>query len=111
MESGDTSEQVGRPAKYSDGVYLEAMSDLAEGDPDLVTSAANIHTRLIERDKEITRRAVYNRLYSLREKGLVECREISPEFHKWRITEAGVEALEEARREDEEDEKEGENGE
>jgi len=103
MSSGDTSEKVGRSAKYSDEVYLEAISDLAEGDPDIVTSAANIHTRLAEKDKEITRRAIYNRLHSLQGDGLIECREISPEFHKWKITEAGVEALEEARREDEED--------
>jgi repressor of nif and glnA expression len=111
MESGNTSEQVGRSAKYSDEVYLEAISDLAEDDSDLVTSAANIHARLIETDREITRRAVYNRLHSLQEEGLTECREISPEFHKWKITEAGVEALKEARREDEENEEGGEDDE
>jgi len=80
---------------------------LAEDDSEIVPSAANIHTRLIETDREITRRAVYNRLHSLREEGLIERREISPEFHKWKITEAGEEELEAARRENEEDDDEG----
>ena len=111
MGSGNTSKQKGRPAKYSDEVYLGAISDLAEDDSDIVTSAANIHTRLIETDREISKRAVYNRLHSLREDGLIECQEISPEFHKWKITEAGVETLEEVRRENEEGDEGGEAGE
>ena len=111
MGSGNTSKQTGRPAKYSDDVFLEAISDLAEEDPDIVTSAHNVYTRLIETDRQVTKRTVYNRLYDLQEKNLVECQEISLGFHKWKITEAGEEALEEARREDEGDEGEGENGE
>lgn len=110
MGSGNTSKQKGRSAKYSDEIYLGAISDLAEDDSDIVTSAANIHTRLIETDREISKRAVYNRLHSLREDGLIECREISPEFHKWKITEDGVEALEGACSEDE-DKEGGEDGE
>lgn len=111
MGSGNTSEQVGRSAKYSDGAFLEAISDLAEGDADIVASAPNIHARMIEKDRKMTKRTVYNRLYDLREADLVERREISPGFHKWKITESGAESLEEARREDEEGEEEGENDE
>ena len=111
MGSGDTSKQTGRPAKYSEEVYLKAISDLSGDDSDIITSATNIHTRLIETDKKISKRAVYNRLNDLREQDLVERREISPDFHKWKITEAGVEALEEARRDNEEDNEGGENGE
>jgi len=110
MGSGNTSEQVGRSAKYSDVAFLEAISDLDEGDADIVASAPNIHARMIEKDRKMTKRTVYNRLYDLQEANLVERREISPGFHKWEITESGAETLKQARREDEEDEEGGENG-
>jgi DNA-binding HxlR family transcriptional regulator len=107
MGSGNTSEQVGRSAKYSDEVYLEAISYLAEEESGLVTLASNIHARLIEMDKEISKRAVYNRLNDLRERQLIEREKISPEIHRWTITGEGEEVLEEARREDEEEDEEG----
>ena len=107
MGKENTSKQAGRPAKYSDEVYLGAISELAEDDCEIVISVANIHTRLTETDKKITKRAVYRRLNSLREKNLVERREVSPEFHTWKLTESGEETLEAARREDGEEDDEG----
>jgi len=106
MENGSDSKQAGRPAKYSDEIYLGAISELAGDDSDILTSATNIYTRLIETDRWISKRAVYKRLNNLREEDLVERREVSPEFHIWKLTEDGEEVLEEARREEE-----GEDGE
>jgi len=106
MGTDETSNELGRSVKYSEEVFLEAISELAEDDPDIITSAPNVHSWLIEHDKEISQRAVYNRLYDMCERGLVECREVSPKFYRWTITEEGERVLEEARREDDGEEDE-----
>jgi hypothetical protein len=106
----DDSEQVGRSVKYSEEVFLEAISDLAEDDSDLITVAPNIHSRLVEMDKDMSKRAVYGRLHDMRERGLVERRNISESIYRWVITDEGQEVLEAARRADEEDEEGGEDG-
>jgi Fe2+ or Zn2+ uptake regulation protein len=108
MGTKNTSKELGRSVKYSEEVFLEAISDLAEDDSDLIASAPNIHARLIETDKEISKRAVYNRLQDMRERGLVERKEISKKFYRWVITDEGEEFLEEARRNEEENDEGGE---
>jgi Fe2+ or Zn2+ uptake regulation protein len=107
MGTDSSSNQVGRSVKYSDEVFLKAISNLAEDDPEIVASAPNVHTWLIENDRMITQRSVYNRLHDMREKGLVERRIVYTNFYRWVITDEGQEVLEEARREDEEGGEEG----
>ena len=106
MGTNETSNDRGRSVKYSEEVFLEAISDLAEDEPELITSAPNVHTWLVEHDKDISQRAVYNRLYDIRERGLVERMEVSPNFYGWTVTDEGEKVLEKARPEgDEEEEK------
>jgi repressor of nif and glnA expression len=111
MGTKKSSKKQGRSAKYSEEVFLEAISGLAEDDSDLITSAPNVHAWLIEHDKMLSQRAVYNRLHDMRERRLVERREISKNFYRWVITDEGQEVLEEALRADEEDEEGGETSE
>jgi len=106
MGTDSSSNQVGRSVKYSEEVFLEAISNLAEDDPKIVASAPNVHTWLVEHDKRLSQRSVYNRLHDMREKGLVERRIVSTNFYRWVITEEGEEVLEEARRADGEGEEE-----
>ena len=67
MGTDSSTNQVGRSVKYSEEVFLKAISNLAEDDSDIVASAPNIHAWLIEHDRMISQRSVYNRLHDMRE--------------------------------------------